>query len=526
MTEASKKRASTVTHRKHHRTKKGGMGSLFHPLDLFRRSASAHTQSGATQTPSISVEQLRQSVQSVAVKVGDFILEIVDIAGRINVISSKAHDQAQTFQGLKNNSDALLASNKRVGHSVDKTRTAINRASQNIGESKNAVTLSLNDIKELAANVTENSQALEEINTSLKNVLKITSTISTISKQTNLLALNATIEAARAGDAGKGFAVVAEEVKVLSKKTSEATQQISATLNTLANQILAVVDSSAKNSEKAGAVRSGSQKIETAISLIESDIQEIENESDQIIAAASEIDELCERTANGLQQLTEDIKQSEITLEKASQRTSRLRDETETLIRATVIPGIETKDTPIIELAIKTANTISDAFTKAVDTGLISEEDLFNRQYEPIPGTDPVQYVTRFTSLCDKVLPPIQEEVVANSEGRITACTTVDNNGYMPRHMDRCSQPQKPGDNNFNALHSRYRKIYNDPVGLKAARNKDRFLLQVYRIDVPTHFINVKDCSAPITIHGRHWGALRISYDFKEISKDDVSGNA
>ena len=55
--------------------------------------------------------------------------------------------------------------------------------------------------------------------------------------------------------------------------------------------------------------------------------------------------------------------------------------------------------------------------------------------------------------------------------------------------------------------------IFDDRVGLAAGRNREPFLLQIYRRDMGGgKFVLMKDLSAPITVGGRHWGGVRIAY--------------
>ena len=61
----------------------------------------------------------------------------------------------------------------------------------------------------------ELTQAMEEINSLLKDLSANNDEVVSIAAQTNMLALNASIEAARAGEAGRGFAVVAQQINQL-----------------------------------------------------------------------------------------------------------------------------------------------------------------------------------------------------------------------------------------------------------------------------------------------------------------------
>lgn len=173
---------------------------------------------------------------------------------------------------------------------------------------------------------------------------------------------------------------------------------------------------------------------------------------------------------------------------------------------------IEGSYRPLIERAQHFAGAVSEVMFQALLSGTLSEKDLFDIDYKPLPGSDPQQFSNRALVALEALLPPLLARTLA-SDTRLVFALAIDRNGYIPVHNAAFSEPQRPHDPIWNAAHSRNRRIFDDRAGIMAARSVRPFLVQSYRRDMGGGVIvMVREVDAPLRVKDRHWGGVRMAY--------------
>jgi methyl-accepting chemotaxis protein len=450
-------------------------------------------------------------IGEIADEAGKLGIEICDVAGHVEEVAARVKRQAELCGDLRETSAATMSGNHGIAVAAREAREVSRRAGAEVAGSRETVEVSLAEIRSMVEGVAAIEREIVGLRQTLSHVAEVTGGIARIARQSHLLALNAAIEAARAGVAGRSFSVVAAEVKNLAGMTAEATSKIEEAMVRLTASADVVVAESATNMRRAERVREGTQTIGAVIDTAGRAMTSFDSEVGRIADSTEAIETQCAALAERVDELAEGVAQSSENFDQARLRIGNLLSGSETVIQLIAATGAESADTRFIEVVQRTALRIGRLFEEAVARGEISDNDLFDRDYRPIPGTDPQQMTARFTDFTDRVLPPIQEPLM-EFDPRVVFSAAVDDNGYLPTHNVKFSKPQGP-DPVWNAANCRNRRLFNDRTGLGAGRNTRPFLLQTYRRDMGGGvFVLMKDASAPIYVNGRHWGGLRMGY--------------
>lgn len=268
-------------------------------------------------------ERGNDEIAELAKKVNLFISKLHGIIGEIDTSGQKVSEQANNVQDMAQSNKQQLAQQQtqvtqiaaavhemsataqEVASNAEATAAATKSSSENCDKGTRIILNSQEVITNLASEINRTSDAISELEANTQNINNILLTIQGIAEQTNLLALNAAIEAARAGEQGRGFAVVADEVRVLSQRTHNSTEEISSVIVTLLNNTENAV-SAMKSSETLArnSVEEASNATD-ALKSISDSIAQISDMSTQIASAAEEQRAVTEEVSRNVESVSE-----------------------------------------------------------------------------------------------------------------------------------------------------------------------------------------------------------------------------
>ena len=451
------------------------------------------------------IDQLRETVHSLrkmginvavgSTKVVNQVKEASEKAisqGELSaVVFGNSHEATQTLGHISDNAQHIAASNSESLNSARESLNELNSVNRNM--------------EEMLEQIHQHDQTIKIMGEKSRDIRKIITTIQGISFQTGLLSLNAAVEAARAGQAGKGFSVVASEVKKLSEEANKASELIADQITDMLGSIDTALGEANKINQAAEHTMSVSQ---IACDNYGTLIKEFDDNHGLLTQITASVEEISATNMQTHGQVSDIRDLSTIVGERTSsseQIAVNLQNTSESLqqLVAKFITGEGE-----FEHILKLGQNFRDEAAKHISQLSSQGFNIFDTNYQEIPGTQPQKYSTNYDQQFAQQLQPIYDQTLSQVPSGIFAIC-VDVNGYGPTHNSVFSKPLT-GNPELDVVGSRDKRMFNDPTGYRGAQNTEKFLLQTYMRDTGEI---LSDLSLPIYVEGRHWGAIRLGFN-------------
>jgi len=459
----------------------------------------------------LGIEEITENaIRAVARDCGSLSIECSDVAGYVEGVAERIVEHQKVLDALEEVTTRLLADQARVSDSTDEARLLSEQARTKLEAGREAIEGTIAGFKGLTELVVQLGERMAGFATAMNQVQTVSSTIETIARKTNMLALNATIEAARAGDAGRSFAVVAAEVKKLAHDTRSATSQIASTIGELTREASAVTSEIKTGVERSRTAQAGFSQINDTVKEVTEIVSMVDRQTEGIAHSTSLIQTSVDRVKAGLSDFAGDSRENGGQLVKAQKRLSHLEMLSNNMLDTLANSGAEIDDTPMILHAQEAMRAIMTAVEQGIDRGDITLEEVLDREYVLIEGSNPPQYNNGFADFADAHVRPILDRFKAR-EPKIIGSAITNLDGYLPTHLsERCHTPGP--DPVWNDEHCRNKRIFMDDTTRKACESDKPATLATYRMELGDKYIPVKNVFVPLSFKGRRWGNFELAY--------------
>ncbi len=241
------------------------------------------------------IDDVNSSVRSTREMMSTVLANTVNIASAtFETVGASSHVVINAEEEERN-ARRITTSSAEINSAVAEIADNANHANEGAHAMRSAVqdgdaivAQTLQSMNQLSGTVQDAAEKVTHLGEASQRIGEISSTIDAIAEQTNLLALNAAIEAARAGEQGRGFAVVADEVRSLAQRTSQATAEITVTIEEIQKAIGDAITTMHSGVEKADEGKEAAQQTSQAFAAISNNIGDLAELISAIATAAEQ----------------------------------------------------------------------------------------------------------------------------------------------------------------------------------------------------------------------------------------------
>jgi methyl-accepting chemotaxis protein len=212
------------------------LGSTHNLSEFSEENISSLTQiHSAAEEITKSTEQLFQSSKEI-------YSTIIGMAEAVRIIAKNSEDLSTSIEQTSTSVTQITANLKEVERSTKESATLTSKVRE-VASDRGMLSVAdaIDGMENIAKSVVKNRNLVRQLGTKSKDIERVLSVITQITKQTNLLSLNAAILASQAGEYGKGFLVVADEIKALADRTASSAKEIADIVKTFQTEIVSLI---------------------------------------------------------------------------------------------------------------------------------------------------------------------------------------------------------------------------------------------------------------------------------------------